>query len=59
MLREFRGGLVVKTPRFHWGGHVFNPSSVNKDPASCSVRQKKTNKNLRYEFFFVKDVVVV
>ena len=44
MLREFCGGLVVKTPRFHWGGHVFNPSSVNKDPASCSVRQKKTNK---------------
>ena len=54
MLREFHGGLVVKTPRFHWGGHVFNPLSVNKGPASCSVRQKETNKIYAMNFLLLK-----
>ena len=54
MLRDFHGGLVVKTPRFHWGGHVFNPLSVNKGPASSSVRQKKTNKIYTMNFLSLK-----
>ena len=33
-LLEFSGGLVVKTPDFHYRGHGFDSSSGDKDSAT-------------------------
>ena len=42
----FSGSPVVKTPRFHFRGHRFNPWLVNKDPA-CYTVLPKINKNVK------------
>ena len=41
--RDFPGGPVVKTPRFHCRERRFNPWSGNQDPtcrAGCSQKKK-------------------
>ena len=41
--RDFPGGPVVTTPRFHCRGLRFNPWSGNQDP--CMLRSQKKKKN--------------
>ena len=44
LLRDFHGGPVVKTPRFHCKGHRWG----NEDPA-CPRRGQKTKQNKKKE----------
>lgn len=45
--REFPGGPVVRTPRFHCWGPGFNLQSGNQDPTSCPVQPKTTKTSQR------------
>ena len=49
--RQFPGGPVVRTPRFHCWGPGFDPWSENKDPASYAVLPKKKKNPLQADTF--------
>ena len=46
---DFLGGPVVKTLRFHYKGHRFNPWSGNEDLA-CNMVWQKLGKKKKYRF---------
>lgn len=41
--REFPGGPVVRTGRFHCGGHGVNSWLGNQHPSSCTVWPNEQN----------------
>ena len=44
-LREFPGGLVVRTQSSHCLQPGFNAWSGNEDPTSCAAKKKKRSKH--------------